>query len=145
VNRITFGFRYVRHWVRRTAERVGLLRRGDELEALLEQYRDVALTLPALDERSSVLAAQACVSCSACTLRCRSVREGQAPPAFEPKLLVLELGNMRTRQTADFNAWSVCARCADCTARCPFGVPIHRLTKHVAGSERREPTSPHGS
>lgn len=130
MNRLTFGFRYVRHWVRRTGERAGILRRGDELEALLNQYQDASLKVPALEERSAILAAQACVSCSACALSCRAIREGQAPPAFEPKLLVLELGHSKTQAVAAFEAWSVCARCSDCTARCPFGVPIHRVAEH---------------
>ena len=130
MNRFTFGLRYLRHLARRTSERAGLLRRGDELEALLTQYQDASLSVPALEERSAILAAQACVSCSACALSCRAIREGQAPPAFEPKLLVLELGHSKTNALAAFEAWSVCASCSDCTSHCPFGVPIHRVAEY---------------
>lgn len=139
MNKLTFGFRYLRHLARRTGERAGVLRRGDELEALLTQYRDTSLRLPETEERSAILAAEACVSCSACALGCRAIREGQAPPAFEPKLLVLELGNSRTTQTASFEAWSVCARCGDCTARCPFGVPIHQVAQQFLTREEVTP------
>jgi len=130
VNRFAFGLRYLRHLARRTGQRAGVLRRGDDLTALLTQYQDASLTMPAAEERSTILAAQACVSCSACALSCRAIREGQAPPGFEPKLLVLELGSSRSATTAAFDAWTVCARCSDCTARCPFGVPIHRVAEY---------------
>lgn len=139
MNRLAFGLRYLRQLARRTGERAGILRRGDELEALLTQYQDASLKVPVAEERSAIVAAQACVSCSACALSCRAIREGHAPPAFEPKLLVLELGNSKTNATGTFEAWSVCARCGDCTARCPFGVPIHRVAEHFVVEETVPP------
>lgn len=60
-----------------------------------------------------------CVGCSACTLTCRAVRDGVAPPWFEPKQRFL------IPLTGEAAKSYPCETCGKCTALCPVGVPLH--------------------
>lgn len=132
MNRTLFFLRYVRH---RTARAFGWKKPG-ELSQLLEEHGE-SLTVAPNDVRRRLLEAERCMTCGACVAECSAIREGFAPPPFEPRLLVMATQSMNRELSDDVRAWAPCVQCKACDVACPFGVPVHALVERFRAPAKK--------
>lgn len=107
-----------------------------QLARLLELHAGGAENPPivvvAAEERKHATDYERCQVCSLCTFSCVAVREGTAPPAFEPKQLILGPGRAPGDGAYTWELWVPCATCGKCTVECPNEVPVHRIAEEIA-------------
>ena len=134
-----FQGRFIRRW------RFGLLRlkrwvlfwRDDTaLDQVLAQYGPDRLYRVLGEDRARAPAFQKCIACSLCTFSCRAVREGMAPPSFEPKQLAIGFGRGAIANPQLPAAWAPCASCDHCTVECPNDVPVHAIAESLIGMRK---------
>jgi succinate dehydrogenase/fumarate reductase-like Fe-S protein len=106
-------------------------RHGRDLARLLEQVRPEGFEPINVAERENFPAFMNCIHCGLCTLACPALREHPDSAWAEPWTFVT--GPARSLHRAPLAAASVapCARCAECAAVCPTGVPIPLLAALV--------------
>lgn len=116
-------------------------RSDSNLARFFEQYApDGAEPVP-VDLRASFPAYQKCLVCSLCTFSCAAVREGTAPPAFEPKYLLIGPSRRSAAADAFVPEWVPCVTCTKCTVECPNGVPVHAAATLIVSRGKRETVS----
>lgn len=72
-----------------------------------------------------------CIGCSLCTYSCSAVRQGTAPPGFEPKRVLLGIAKNEEDWSCLDADWAPCVACPTCTVVCPTGVQVHRILAEV--------------
>ncbi len=112
-------------------------REKEELPAFLAQYAAEGVRAMPAAERTLFPAFQKCQACSLCTFSCSAVRDGVAPPAFEPKYLMLGQGRSAPEAELALDEWIPCVQCSGCTVECPVDVPIHEMGQAIIDRRRR--------
>ena len=126
-----------RFQLRRLARLFLFWRKEQELPDFLARYAaDGVRAIPAA-ERNLFPAFQKCQACSLCTFSCSAVRDGIAPPAFEPKYLMLGQGRSALEAELALDEWIPCVQCSGCTVECPVDVPIHEMGQAIVERRRR--------
>lgn len=111
-------------------------RRVENSERFLANYRADGIFPVGGVERDQMASFQRCQACSLCTFSCSAIKEGSAPPAFEPKYLMLGPSRSAHEGNVMLDEWIPCAKCSVCTVLCPNDVPIHAVVERI--QERRK-------
>lgn len=119
-----------RNW-RKTVRGILFWRRHQGTEAFLARYKTEQVVALSESDRARGLEFEKCQACSYCTLSCKAVVEGAAPPSFEPKMLATVFGKNRHETEVFVDAWFPCASCGACTVQCPTDVPLHDLVEQI--------------
>lgn len=124
----------LRYLARRVYHLFRFWKKEEGLPEFLSRYgADGARTIPR-DERALFPSFEKCQACSLCTFSCAAVRDGIAPPAFEPKYLLLAFGRSPELAVDD---WVPCAACSGCTVECPVDAPIHAMAQNIVDRLRK--------
>jgi succinate dehydrogenase/fumarate reductase-like Fe-S protein len=108
-------------------------RRGRDLARFRAQVEPEGYLPLAPADRESFPDFMRCIHCGLCSLACPALHAAPASAWAETWAFVAGPSRSLDRATLAAPAAEPCARCSDCTAVCPTGVPIDRLAAMVTG------------
>lgn len=106
-------------------------RKGRGGEVFLDRYRPDHIVAVTEAERAHSADFERCQVCSLCTFSCTAIQKGEAPAAFEPKLLVSVFGRALHDSETFLDDSFPCAKCGACTVLCPNDVPVHAMVERI--------------
>jgi succinate dehydrogenase/fumarate reductase-like Fe-S protein len=126
---LNLAFHFWRHVLTRWWLRP--FRRGRELERFRAQVEPEGYLPLAGEHRALFPDFMRCINCGLCSLACPALRA--APASAWAETWTFVAGPSRSLDRGSLAAASLepCARCPDCAAVCPTGVPIDRLAAMV--------------
>jgi heterodisulfide reductase subunit C len=124
----------LRYFLRRAYHLFLFWQKEEGLAPFLARHKAEGLWTLSREARALAPSFEKCQVCSLCTFTCAAVRDGTAPPAFEPKYLLVALGRAPELSVEE---WVPCAACTACTVECPVDVPIHAMAQSIVEGSRR--------
>lgn len=106
--------------------------RGPGLERFLASYAPEGLVPTDPEDRAVGEAAGACIGCGLCEVGCDLAAAVPSIRALGLHAAFRLYGKSSAELPFAGEALAVCAGCQGCDARCPTGVPISRIVRHLA-------------
>ncbi len=122
-----------------------LRQEGSGLERFLENYGGEGLVPTRPEDRAAGEAASACIACGLCEPACDLAAAAPGVRALGLHAAFRLYGRSSTELGHAREALAACAACRDCEARCPTGVPIGQVVRHLLARAIAASGHPDGS